>query len=329
MINSFISDASFYVPETVMDNAFLETIVDTSDEWIVTRTGIKERRILLGKESDYIGIKSIEKLVKNGLDISSVDAIICATNTAKPLFPSLASRIATSVGARENITTFDLQAGCSGFLVALEAGSQYIQSGNYKKVLVLGIDHMTSIVSYTDRNSCVLFGDGGGCVVLEPTSSTAYGIKGAVVYQNASGHENLCLTSQRKTPSSLEELTQNNPTYEKPVLYQNGKHVFKLAITVFKKIIIDLLAKEQIRLEEVDKFILHQANKRILNAIGNELRIPEEKISANITHYGNTSCGTIPICLAEEMSGFSSGSKIVLAAFGAGFIAHATYLVWK
>ncbi|MCL4138858.1 UNVERIFIED_CONTAM: hypothetical protein GTU68_013606 [Idotea baltica] len=310
-----ITAVSGYVPEDILSNADLEKIVDTTDEWIMSRTGIKERHILKGEGlgTSDMGAEAVRELLrKSGTDPSEVDAVICATVTPDHLFPATANIIADKVGITGALS-FDLGAACSGFLFALVTGTQYIETGKYKKVVVVGADKMSSIVDYTDRTTCVIFGDGAGAVLLEP-SKDEDGIQDSILKTDGSGRNYL----HQKAGGSV-----------KPASHETeGKAVFKFAVTNMADVSAEIMEKNDLTGDDVDWLVPHQANLRIIDATSRRMNLANEKVMINIHKYGNTTSGTIPLCLWEWEDKLKKGDKVILAAFGGGFTWGSVYLTW-
>ena len=325
-IRASITGIYGYVPEYVLSNRELEKLVETSDEWIITRTGIKERRILKGdmKGTSIIGTKCVEGLLeKTNTKAEEIDLIICATVTPDMFFPSTANLIANNVGAKDSYG-FDLSAACSGFLYALTTGTQFIESGLHKKVIVIGADKMSSIIDYTDRKNCVLFGDGGGAVLLEPSKDDT-GIQDHILKSDGSGGDMLCLKAGGSLrPASLETI-KNKEHY----IYQEGSSVFKFAVTNMADISEEIMLKNNLTSEDISYLVPHQANKRIIDATANRMGVGPEKVLLNIEKYGNTTAGTIPLCLWDFEKSFKKGDNLILAAFGGGFTWGSLYLKWS
>lgn len=324
-IKAVITGVHGYVPEYILTNKELEEIVDTNDEWITTRTGIKERRILKGENqgSSVMGAEAVKGLLeKTGVHPEEVDMIICATVTPDMLFPATANIISNAVGAK-NAFGFDLEAACSGFLFALTTGSQFIETGKYKKVVIVGVDKMSSIVDYTDRTTCILFGDGAGAVMLEPTTEN-YGIMDAILRSDGSGEEFLHMKAggSRKPPSH--ETIDAKEHY----VYQEGSAVFKFAVTNMADVAAEVAAKNDLNAETIDWLVPHQANKRIIDATARRVGIQSDKVMMNIHKYGNTTCATIPLLLWEYEPKLRKGSNLILAAFGGGFTWGSIYVKW-
>ena len=324
-IRASITGVYGYVPEYVLSNRELEKLVETSDEWIITRTGIKERRILKGdmKGTSIIGTKCVEGLLeKTNTKAEEIDLIICATVTPDMFFPSTANLIANNVGAKDSYG-FDLSAACSGFLYALTTGTQFIESGLHKKVIVIGADKMSSIIDYTDRKNCVLFGDGGGAVLLEPSKDDT-GIQDHILKSDGSGGDMLCMKAGGSLrPASLETI-KNKEHY----IYQEGSSVFKFAVTNMADISEEIMLKNNLTSEDISYLVPHQANKRIIDATANRIGLREDQVLMNIAFYGNTTAATIPLLLNDNESKFKKGDKLVFAAFGGGFTWGAAYLTW-
>ena len=324
-LSAVITGVSGWVPEEKLTNQQLSNMVDTSDEWITTRTGIKERRILKdpGKATAHMSSMAVKELLKKtNTNPSDIDLIICATVTPDMLFPSTGCVIADLVGA-SNAFAFDVSAACSGFLFALKTGSTYIESGFCKKVIIIGADKMSSIVDYEDRQTCVIFGDGAGAVLLEPTLEE-FGIKDAILKVDGSGKEYLKMIGGGSLrPPSLETI-KNREHY----VYQDGKVVFKFAVSRMADVAAEIMQKNQLSSEDIAWLVPHQANLRIIDATARRMGIEDEKIMINIQKYGNTTAGTIPLCLWEWEERLKKNDNIILAAFGGGFTWGAIYLKW-
>ncbi len=325
-IRASISGVYGYVPDYILSNSELEKLVETTDEWIMTRTGIKERRILKGdmKGTSIIGTKCVEGLLeKTNTKANDIDLIICATVTPDMFFPSTANLIANNVGAK-NSYGFDLSAACSGFLYALATGTQFIESGLHKKVIVIGADKMSSIIDYTDRKNCVLFGDGGGAVLLEPSKDDT-GIQDHILKSDGSGGDMLCLKAGGSLKPATSETIKNKEHY----IYQEGSSVFKFAVTNMADISEEIMYKNNLTSDDISYLVPHQANKRIIDATANRMGIGPEKVLLNIEKYGNTTAGTIPLCLWDFEKSFRKGDNLILAAFGGGFTWGSLYLKWS
>ncbi|MBS1588770.1 MAG: ketoacyl-ACP synthase III [Bacteroidetes bacterium] len=324
-IHAAITAVGGYVPDYVMTNAELETIVDTTDEWITTRTGIKERRILKGegKGSSDIAVEAVKNLLqKKGIDPLEIDLVICATTTPDFQFPATSNVICDKVGMK-NAFGYDINAACSGFLFALTTGAQFIESGRHKKVLVIGVDKMSSILNYEDRATCIIFGDGGGCVLLEPDTE-GYGIIDSVLKTDGAGRAHL----HQKAGGSVKPATVETVMAKEHFVYQEGQTVFKFAVKNMADVAAEIMERNQLSAEDIAWLVPHQANKRIIAATYERMGLPEEKVMINIERFGNTTNGTLPLCLWEWESKLRKGDNIVLAAFGGGFTWGATYIRW-
>lgn len=320
-----ITGVGGYVPETKLTNKDLEQMVDTSDEWIRTRTGISERRILRekGKASGYMAEQAARNLLqKTGLDPMEIDVVIVATVTPDMIFPDTANTVATSIGA-DKAFGFDLSAACSGFIFAFNTAARLIESGAYKKILVIGVDMMSSIVDYTDRTTCILFGDGAGCVLLE-RSENGEGFEDAVLQGDGIGAQYLYM----KAGGSLHPASHETVDNKEHFLFQDGRPVFKAAVKGMKDATLELLEKLDVRTEDLDWIVPHQANMRIINSLSDYLNVPKEKVMINIDRYGNTTAATIPLCLWDYESKLKKGDKMILTAFGGGFTWGTIYLTW-
>lgn len=324
-INAAITAVGGYVPETKLTNFDLEKMVDTNDEWIRTRTGISERRILNepGKATSDLGAGAVLNLLaKKNLDPKEIDCIICATVTPDMFFPATGNIIADKVGAI-NAFSFDLAAACSGFLFALTTGAAYIESGRYKKVIVVGADKMSAIVDYTDRNSCILFGDGGGAVLLEPTEGEN-GVKDSILKSDGVGRNYLYMKAGGSlNPSSVETVLA-----KEHFLHQEGPAVFKYAVKGMADVSAELMERNGLKGEDIAWLTPHQANLRIIDATANRMGISKDKVMINISRYGNTTAATIPLCLNDWEDKLNKGDNIILAAFGGGFTWGATWIKW-
>ncbi|MCB0699709.1 MAG: ketoacyl-ACP synthase III [Chitinophagales bacterium] len=324
-IRAAITAVGGYVPDYVLTNAELETIVDTTDEWIQTRTGILERRILKGegKGSSDIAVEAVKELFqKRGIGPDDVDLIICATTTPDMQFPATANVIADKLGVK-NAFGFDISAACSGFLYALTTGSQFIETGKYKKVVVIGVDKMSSILNYEDRTTCIIFGDGGGAVLLEPNDE-GNGIIDSELHSDGAGREFL----HQKAGGSVKPATMETVMNKEHYVYQEGKTVFKFAVKNMADVAEKVMTRNNLTADDVSWLVPHQANKRIIDATRERMGLPEEKVMLNIQRYGNTTNGTLPLCLWEWEKQLHKGDNIILAAFGGGFTWGATYIKW-
>lgn len=325
MLRAKITGIASYVPEDILSNEELAQMVDTSDEWITTRVGIKERRILREEStgSSDLGARAINKLIeKTGVNPNEIDLIICATSNPDYRFPSTASIIAEKVGIKTTYG-YDIQAACAGFLVALQAGAAYIQAGLYKKVVIVAAEKMSSMVNYKDRNTCPLFGDAAGCVLLEPTDEEV-GVIDTVFHTDGIGLPHLVMTAGGSVRPASHTTIDKNEHY----VYQDGRFVFKHAVADMISSSDNIMRRNNLTIDDINYVVPHQANLRIIEAIAERFNIPEEKLLVNIQHYGNTSAASIPLCLDEFEKKFKKGDKFVLTAFGAGFTWGAVYLVW-
>lgn len=325
MPNAKISGIASYVPDDILDNEMLSKMVDTNDEWITTRVGIKERRILRddSKGSSYLGIRAVEKLITEcGIDRDEVDLLICATSNPDYRFPSTASVIAHGVGL-DKAYAYDIQAACAGFLVTVQDARAYIESGLYKKIIVVAAEKMSSMTDYEDRATCPLFGDAAGAVLIEPTDEPV-GVIDGEFHVDGSGLSNLLM----KAGGSAKPASHDTVDAREHFIYQEGRVVYKNAVRDMLSSSQSIIARNNLAIDDIDWFVPHQANLRIIEAVGGRINIPDEKILVNIQHYGNTSAASIPLCLDEYKGRLHKGDKIVLTAFGAGFTWGAMYLIW-
>ncbi|MGD8251793.1 MAG: beta-ketoacyl-ACP synthase III [Desulfobacterales bacterium] len=324
-LKAAITGVNGYVPDYVMTNDELATMVETSDEWITTRTGIKERRVLKddGKGTSFMGIQAVQGLLqKTGTPADQIELMICATATPDMPFPATANLICDAIGAK-NAFGYDLSAACSGFLYALVTGAQFIESGNYSKVVVVGGDKMSSIVDYQDRTTCILFSDGAGAVMLEP-SEEGVGVMDAILKSDGSGASYLYM----KAGGSLRPASIETVEAREHFVRQEGSTVFKFAVKNMADVAAGIMVRNQLTPEDVAFLVPHQANKRIIDATASRMGIDEDKVLLNIHRYGNTTNGTIPLCLHDFESRFKKGDNLVLAAFGGGFTWGAAYVKW-
>jgi 3-oxoacyl-[acyl-carrier-protein] synthase-3 len=322
-----ITAVGHYLPEKVMTNLELEKMVDTTDEWIRTRTGIRERRVLENGATSDLAVGAVTMLLKNrGMSASEIEVIIVATVTPDMFFPSTACVVQEKLGAK-NAWGFDVSAACSGFLYALVLGSQLVETGAYKKVVVVGADKMSSILDYTDRNTCILFGDGGAAVLLEPTEDESLGIIDHRLYSDGSGGQFLYMRGggslQPPTHASLERGDHK--------LIQDGKAVFKVAVYGMAEVSAEIMERNHLTGDDVDYLVPHQANLRIIDACRERMGLDPSKVMINIERYGNTTAGTIPICLSEwwHDGKLDRGNTLVLSSFGAGYTWGAILLKWS
>lgn len=324
-ITAAITAIGGYVPETRLTNFDLEKMVATNDEWIRTRTGISERRILKepNTATSDLAVPAIEELLrKKNLDPKDIDCIICATVTPDMIFPSTANIIGEKIGAT-NAFGFDLSAACSGFLFALTTGASFIESGRYKKVIVVGADKMSAIIDYTDRNTCILFGDGAGAVLLEPNTE-GFGVQDSILKSDGSGKHLLHM----KGGGLLRPATVETVLAKEHFIYQEGTSVFKFAVKGMADVSAELLERNGLTGDDIAWLVPHQANLRIIDATANRLGLDREKVMVNISRYGNTTAATIPLCLWDWESQLKKGDNLIFAAFGGGFTWGATLIKW-
>jgi 3-oxoacyl-[acyl-carrier-protein] synthase-3 len=324
-ISAAITAVGGYVPEYRLTNQELEKMVDTNDEWIKSRTGIEERRILKGadKASSDMAVPAIQEILrKKNIDAKDIDCIICATVTPDMVFPATANIVADKIGAT-NAWGFDLSAACSGFLFALTTGTALIESGRYKKVIVVGVDKMSAIIDYTDRNTCIIFGDGAAAVLLEPDTE-GYGLKDSILKSDGSGKDFLHM----KAGGSLKPASLETVTAREHYAFQEGKTVFKFAVTGMADVSATLMERNKLTADDIAWLVPHQANLRIIDATANRMGLPREKVMINIQRFGNTTAATIPLCLWEWEKQLKKGDNIVLAAFGGGFTWGACWVKW-
>ena len=329
MLNAKITGIASYVPDDVLDNEELSRIVDTSDEWITSRVGIKERRVLKnGKGSSFLGTQAVQKLLaETGTNPDDVDLLICVTSNPDYRFPSTASVIMHNCGldgANKKCYGFDIQAACAGFVVGAYTANAYIKSGLYKKVILVTAEKMTSMTDYQDRATCPLFGDAGAAVLIEPTENTEEGIIDGIYHIDGSGLEHLVYKAGGSAKPASIETVQAREHF----VYQEGRAVYRHAVVDMLTSTRDVMKRNNLTNDTIDWFVPHQANLRIIEAVGDRLGIAEEKILVNIQHRGNTSAASIPLCLDENKHLLKKGDKIVLTAFGAGFTWGAAYIVW-
>lgn len=324
-ITASITAIGGYVPDDKLTNADLEKMVDTNDEWIRTRTGVFERRILKGEgkgTSDLAVPAVLDLCKKKGIDPSEIDCLICCTVTPDMTFPATANIVCNKLGA-VNAWSFDLAAACSGFLYGLTTGAMFIESGRYKKVVVVGADKMSAIVDYSDRTTCVLFGDGAGAVLLEPDYE-GFGVLDSILRSDGSGAAYLHMKAGGSVkPASIETVTS-----KQHYIYQEGPAVFKFAVKGMADVSAELLERNQLTGDDIAWLVPHQANKRIIDATAHRMGLDPEKVMLNIGWYGNTTAGTIPLCLWEWENKLKKGDNLVLSAFGGGFTWGATLVKW-
>ncbi len=324
-IQAAITCVGGYVPEDKLTNFDLEKIVDTNDEWITSRTGIKERRILKGEGlgTSDMAVKAVQEILdKKGIDPMEIELLICATTTPDFTFPATANVITDKLGMK-NAWGYDVSAACSGFIYALTTASQFIESGKHKKVIVVGGDKMSSILNFEDRATCIIFGDGCGAVLLEPTTD-GLGIVDSILRSDGAGRAYL----HQKAGGSVKPATVETVMAKEHFVYQEGQTVFKFAVTNMAQVAYDIMQRNGLTGDDVTWLVPHQANKRIIDATRERMGLPEEKVMINIQRYGNTTNGTLPLCLWEWETKLKKGDIIILAAFGGGFTWGATYLKW-
>jgi 3-oxoacyl-[acyl-carrier-protein] synthase III len=324
-IHAAITGVNGYVPEYILSNKELETIVETTDEWITSRTGISERRILKGENkgmSDMAAEAVRGLLEKTGTKAEEIDLLICTTITPDMVFPATANIICDKIGAK-NAWGFDLGAACSGFLYGLTTGSKFIETGAHKKVVVVGGDKMSSIIDYTDRTTCVIFGDGCAAVLLEPTTEDL-GVMDTILRSDGAGRHHL----HQKAGGSLKPASHATVDAREHYVYQEGQQVYKFAVTNMAEVAAEILEKNNLVSDDINWLVPHQANLRIIDATANRIEIGREKVMINIQRYGNTTNGTIPLCLWEWEKQLKKGDNLILAAFGGGFTWGAIWLKW-
>ena len=324
-IRAAITGVGAYLPEYILNNEELSRLVDTTDEWIMTRIGIKERRILKGegKATSDLGTKAVEQLLeKTGTSPEEVDFLICATVTPDMQFPATANIISDKVGIK-NAFSYDLNAGCSGFLYALLTASKFVESGKYKKVVVVGAEKMSSIVDYTDRATCPIFGDGAAAVMLEPTTED-FGIIDHILESDGAGRKHL----HQKAGGSLKPASHETVDAREHYIYQEGQPVFKKAVSKMADVAVEIMERNKVTPENLSWLVPHQANNRIIEATARRMGIEKNQVMINIEHLGNTTAATLPLCLWEWEPKLKKGDNIILAAFGAGFTWGSIYLKW-
>ena len=325
-INAAITAVGGYVPKFVLTNAMLEGMVDTNDEWITTRTGIKERRILKDEEgqgSSYLGIKAAQDLIQKGnIDPEEIDLVIVATATPDSMVASTAAFVASEIGAK-NAFAFDLLAACSSFLFGMSTASSFIQSGKYKKILLMGADKMSSIIDYTDRTTCIIFGDGAGAVLFEPNTE-GLGLQDEYLRADGSGRKFLGMDAGGSLMPATEETVRNRKHY----IYQDGKNVFKFAVSNMADVAALIMERNDLSDQDVSWLVPHQANRRIIDATANRMGLDHSKVMTNIHKYGNTTSATLPLLLHDYEDRLKKGDNLVFAAFGGGFTWGSIYLKW-
>jgi 3-oxoacyl-[acyl-carrier-protein] synthase III len=324
-IHAAITAVGGYVPEKVLTNFDLEKIVDTNDEWITTRTGIKERRVLMGEGlgTSDMAAKAVQMILdKTGIDPLDIELLICATTTPDFTFPATANVITDKCGLK-NAFGYDVNAACSGFLYSLTTAAQFIETGRHKKVIVVGGDKMSSIMNYEDRATCIIFGDGCGAVLLEPNTE-GDGIIDSILRSDGAGRVHL----HQKAGGSVKPATIETVMNKEHFVYQEGQTVFKFAVKNMADVAYDIMQRNQLTENDVTWLVPHQANKRIIDATRERMGLSEEKVMVNIQKFGNTTNGTIPLCLWEWERKLNKGDNIILAAFGGGFTWGSTYIKW-
>jgi 3-oxoacyl-[acyl-carrier-protein] synthase III len=324
-IRAAITSVGGYVPEYRLTNKILETMIDTNDEWIKSRTGVSERRILKGEglATSDMGVEAVKEILKkNNISPDDIDCVICATVTPDMLFPSTANIICDKAGIK-NAFSYDINAACSGFLYALTTGTALIESGRYKKIIIVGADKMSAIVDYTDRTTCILFGDGAGAVLLEPTTEDN-GVLDSLLKTDGSGKPFLHM----KAGGSLKPSTVETVLAKEHYIFQEGQTVFKVAVKSMADVSYELMQRNNLTGDDITWLVPHQANLRIIDATANRMGLPKEKIMINIDKYGNTTAATIPLCLWDWESKLKKGDNLILAAFGGGFTWGATWVKW-
>lgn len=320
-----ITAVNGHVPDFTLSNKVLETMVETSDAWIQERTGIQERRILTGKDQglSVMAIEAVNGLLKKrGIGPEEIDLMIVATVTPDRVFPATANIVCDAIGAK-NAWGFDLGAACSGFIYALTTGAQFIESGKHKKVVVVGGDKMSSIIDYEDRATCIIFGDGCGAVLLEPTED-GVGIMDSILRSDGSG----CQYLHQKAGGSMRPATERTVERKDHFVFQEGKAVFKFAVTNMADVSAEIMERNGLTADDVSWLVPHQANKRIIDATANRMGLDDAKVMVNIQKYGNTTSGTIPLCLWEWESRLKKGDNLILSAFGGGFTWGAVWVKW-
>lgn len=325
-IHAKITGVGGYVPKYVLTNEELSRMVDTTDEWIMSRIGIKERHLLKdeGRGASYLATKAIEDLFqKTGVKAEEIDLVVCATITPDHAFPSTAALIVDNLGMK-NAWGFDLSAACSGFLFGLETAANFVTSGKYKKVILVGADVMSAIVDYTDRSTCPIFGDGGGAVLLEASTEDGIGLLDTELHIDGIGKEHLHLMAGGSFRPATHETVDNKEHY----IFQEGRTVFKHAVSKMSDVSLAMMKRNNISKEDLTWFVPHQANMRIIESTAHHMGITKEQVMINISKYGNTTAATLPLCLWDWESQLKKGDKIIFSTFGAGFTWGAAYLTW-
>lgn len=324
-ITAAITAVGAYVPDFVLSNEVLETMVDTNDEWITTRTGIKERRLLKekGRGTSYMAIKAAQNLLsKNNINPVDIDLLIMATTTPDMPVAATGVFVASQIGA-VNAFSYDLQAACSSFLFGMSNAAAYIESGKYKKILLIGADKMSSIIDYTDRATCIIFGDGAGAVLFEPNHE-GLGIQDEILKTDGIGRDYLKIDAGGSLLPASKETVENRQHY----VFQDGKTVFKYAVSGMADVSEKIMERNNLTKDDVNWLVAHQANKRIIDATANRMGVDEEKVLVNIHRYGNTTSATLPLLLSDFEDKFKKGDNLIFAAFGGGFTWGSIYLKW-
>ena len=324
-ITAAITAVGAYVPDFILSNQVLETLVDTNDEWITTRTGIKERRLLKekGKGTSFMAIKAAQDLIARGnINPAEIDLVIMATTTPDLPVAATGVFVATQIGAI-NAFSYDLQAACSSFLYGMSNAAAYIESGRYKKILLIGADKMSSIIDYTDRATCIIFGDGAGAVLFEPNHE-GLGLKDEYLRSDGIGREYLKIDAGGSILPPSKETVENGQHF----VFQDGKTVFKYAVSGMADVSEKIMERNNLSKEDVNWLVAHQANKRIIDATANRMGLDEAKVLVNIEKYGNTTSATLPLLLSDFESKFKKGDNLIFAAFGGGFTWGSIYLKW-
>jgi len=324
-ITAAITAIEGYLPDYILTNQELATMVETNDEWITERTGIKERRILKGKDkgASVMAVEAVKKLLdKRGISAKEIDLLIVATVTGDYVFPATANVVSAEVGAT-NAWSYDINAACSGFIYALTTGAQFISTGAHKKVVVVGVDKMSSIINYEDRTTCIIFGDGCGAVLLEPNTE-GLGVMDFLCKTDGSGRGHL----YQKAGGSVKPPTHDTVDQKEHYVYQEGQQVFKVAVKQMADVSVEMMRRNNLKADDVSWLVPHQANKRIIQAVSERMQLPESKVMMNIHKYGNTTAGTIPLCLWDYQSKLKKGDNLILSAFGGGFTWGSVFLKW-
>jgi len=324
-VTAAITATGYYVPDNILSNKDLEQMVDTNDEWITSRTGIKERRILKeeGKGSSYLGIKACENLIKkSNLNPEDVDLVIVATATPDMPVASTAAYVASEIGAK-NAFSYDLQAACSSFLFGMSTAASYIESGRYKKILLVGADKMSSIIDYKDRTTCIIFGDGAGCVLFEPNKE-GLGLQDEYLRTDGLGRNFLKIDAGGSILPANKDTVANHQHY----VFQDGRTVFKFAVSNMADVSAKIMERNNLSADNVDWLVAHQANKRIIDATSKRMKLNDDKVLMNIQRYGNTTSATLPLLLTDYEHKLKKGDNIIFAAFGGGFSWGSIYLKW-